>query len=101
VSISHGRHLIKTGFDINAIHEVTIDLFQGTGRYNYNVGTPQQEFNNRALDVFDTNIGDGLTGRHYNSFVQVNDPITHVGKDDFQEKDYAGFVEDAWRPTRN
>ena len=100
VSIIKGRHLIKAGYDINIIHEVMINLFQGTGRYNYNVGTPQQEFNNWALDVFDINIGDGLTGKHYNSFVQVNDPITHVGKDDFWEKDYSGFVEDAWRPTQ-
>ena len=99
VSIVKGRHLIKAGYDINIIHEVMINLFQGTGRYNYNVGTPQQEFNNWALDVFDINIGDGLTGKHYNSFVQVDDPITHVGEDNFWEKDYSGFVEDAWRPT--
>ena len=96
VSIVKGRHTIKTGFDLNFIHEVMINLFQGTGRYSYS-GTAQQAFNNWSLDVFGINAGDGLTGRHYNSFTQVNDPITHVGKDDFWEKDAAGFVEDDWR----
>ncbi len=42
-------------------------------------------------------MGDGLTGKHYNSFVQVNDPITHVGKDDFHNNDVAGFFEDSWK----
>jgi hypothetical protein len=99
LSIAHGRHLIKTGYDFNIIHEVMINLFQGTGRYTYS-GTAQQAFSNWALDVFDVNTGDGLTGKHYNTFVQVNDPITHVGKDDFWEHDYSGFVEDSWRATR-
>ncbi len=99
LSIARGRHLIKMGYDINIIHEVMINLFQGTGRYTYG-GTAQQAFNNWSLDVFDINAGDGLTGKHYTSFVQVNDPITHAGKDDFWEKDYSGFVEDNWRPTQ-
>jgi hypothetical protein len=98
ISIVRGRHLFKAGFDVNIIHEVMINLFQGTGRYTYS-GTNQQAFNNWALDVFDINTGDGLTGRHYNSFVQVNDPITHLGKDDFWEKDFAGFFEDSWHAT--
>ena len=98
VSISHGKHLFKTGFDVNIIHEVMINLFQGTGRYTYS-GTNQQAFNAWALDVFNINAGDGLTGKHYTSFVQVNDPITHVGKDDFWEKDYSGFFEDSWHAT--
>jgi len=98
ISIVRGRHLFKTGFDVNIIHEVMINLFQGTGRYTYS-GTAQQAFSNWALDVFDINAGDGLTGKHYNTFVQVDDPITHVGKDDFWEKDAAGFFEDSWHAT--
>ena len=35
------------------------------------------------MDVYGINAGDGLTGRHWTSFTQVNDPVTHVGKDDF------------------
>ncbi len=100
LSIVRGRHTIKTGFDLNLIHEIMINLFQGTGRYSY-LGTAQQAFNNWVLDVFDINAGDGLTGRHYQTFTQVNDPITHVGRDDFWEKDFAGFVEDSWHPRKN
>lgn len=99
VSISRGRHLFKTGFDLNLIHEVMINLFQGTGRYTYS-GTAQQAFNAWVLDAYGINAGDGLTGRHYNSFVQVNDPITHVGKDDFQNNDVSAFFEDTWHATK-
>ena len=49
------------------------------------------------LDVYGINTGDGLTGKHYSTFVQVNDPITHVGKDDFYNNDIAGFFEDSWK----
>ncbi len=51
------------------------------------------------LDVYGINTGDGLTGKHYSNFVQVTDPITHVGKDDFYNNDYAGFFEDSWKAT--
>jgi hypothetical protein len=92
----YGRHTFKTGFDLNIIHEVMINLFQGTGRYTYS-GTAQTAFNAWVEDVYGINVGDGLTGKHYNSFVQVNDPITHVGKDDFYNNDVAGFFEDSWK----
>ncbi len=98
LSMVHGRHTFKTGVDINIIHEVMINLFQGTGRYSYS-GTPQAAFSNWALDVFGVNAGDGLTGKHYSSFTQVNDPITHVGKDDFYNNDVSAFFEDSWKAT--
>ena len=47
--------------------------------------------------MFGINTGDGLTGRHYASFIQVNDPITHVGKDEWWENDFGGFLEDSWK----
>jgi hypothetical protein len=96
VSMVHGRHTFKTGFDLNIIHEVMINLFNGTGQYSY-TGTAQTAFNNWVLDAYGINTGDGLTGKHYNSFTQVNDPITHVGKDDFYNNDVAGFFEDTWK----
>jgi hypothetical protein len=91
LSWTKGKHQIKAGFDINAIHEVLINLFQGGGSYSYS------SFGNWVEDVTGTNIGDGQTGRHFSQFQQVNDPITHSGKDDFYDKDYAGFVEDSWK----
>ncbi len=97
VSWTKGKHQIKAGYDLNAIHEVMINLFNGPAQYAYNNGTAQTNFNNWVLDVYGINIGDGLTGRHYNTFTQTTDPITGVGKDDFYDFDHAGFVEDSWK----
>jgi len=96
LSVSRGRHTIKTGFDLNIIHEVMINLYNGTGQYSYS-GSATAAFQNWVLDTYGINTGDGLTGKHWTSFTQVNDPVTHVGKDDFWEKDFAGFVEDTWK----
>jgi hypothetical protein len=90
-SWSKGKHQFKAGFDVNAIHEVLVNLFEGGGVYNYT------SFNNWVEDVFGVNVGDGHTGQHYSSFAQVTDPITHVGKDDFYDNDFAGFLEDSWK----
>jgi hypothetical protein len=98
VSFVRGRHTFKTGIDLNIIHEVMINLFNGPGQYTYS-GSAQTIFNNWVLDVYGINAGDGLTGKHYNNFVQVTDPVTHVGKDDFYNTDFAGFFEDSWKAT--
>ena len=92
----HGSHSFKAGVDVNVIHEVMINLYNGTGQYGYS-GAAQSVFNNWVLDTYGINIGDGLTGRHFTTFTQVNDPITHVGKDDFYNNDYAAFFEDSWK----
>jgi len=81
----HGRHTLKAGFDVNVIHEVMIN------------GTAQASFNAWVEDSYGINMGDGLTGRHFSNFEQTNDPVTHVGKDDFYNNDYAAFVEDNWK----
>ncbi len=94
----YGRHTFKTGLDINVIHEVMINLFNGPAQYSYS-GAAQTAFNNWVLDAYGINAGDGLTGKHYSTFVQVTDPITHVGKDDFYNNDYAAFFEDNWKAT--
>jgi hypothetical protein len=90
-----GKHQIKLGYDFNFIHEVLVNLFEGGGVYSYT------SFNNWVEDVFGVNVGDGHTGQHYSSFAQVTDPITHVGKDDFYDNDYAGFIEDSWKVRSN
>jgi hypothetical protein len=98
LSIVHGRHTFKTGIDVNLIHEVMINLYNGPGQYSYS-GSYQQAFPNWVLDVYGINTGDGVTGRHYTSFTQVNDPVTGVGKDDFYNNDYAVFFQDSWKAT--
>ena len=99
-SATIGTHTIKFGVDTNTIHEVAVNLFQGGGIYNYS-GSALQAFQAWALDVYGINAGDGLTGRHYTSFVQVTDPITHVGKDEWWENDFGGFIEDSWKKAKN
>ena len=96
-----GAHTFKAGLDVNVIHELLINLFQGGGVYTYNNGAPAVAFSNWAADVMGVNLGDGLTGRHYTSFTQVTDPVTGVGKDDFYNNDYAAFVEDSWKVRSN
>src|SRR6202012_840513 len=94
LSWTKGKHQLKFGYDINEIHEVLINLFQGGGSYSY---SGANAFGNWVSDITGTNLGDGLTGRHFTQFQQVNDPITHAGKDDFYDSDYAGFAEDTWK----
>ena len=96
LSFVHGRHTFKAGIDLNIIHELMINLFQGGGLYTYS-GAAQTAFNNWVLDVYGINTGDGLTGKHFSTFVQVTDPVTDVGKDDFYNNDFAGFFEDSWK----
>ncbi len=93
-STSFGRHTLKAGFDGNFIHEQLQNLFQGDGAFTYGTGTPEFNFANWIQDVYQVN-----GGKHYNGFTQVNDPITHVGADDFWNPDLDGFVEDAWKVT--
>jgi hypothetical protein len=92
VSLSMGKHTIRTGADLNFIHEVLINLFQGDGGYSYFSSTTAGVFTNWVQDVYQVN-----GGKHYSSFTQVNDPITHVGKDDFWNPDLGGFVQDTWK----
>ena len=39
LSIVKGQHVLKLGVDVNLIHEVLINLFQGDGNYSYNATT--------------------------------------------------------------
>ncbi|GAA3759536.1 TonB-dependent receptor [Terriglobus aquaticus] len=89
-----GKHNLKVGVDINLIHEQISNLFQGDGSFTYGTGSTEFNFANWIQDVYQVN-----GGRHYNSFTQVNDPITHVGADDFWNKDLDIFVQDDWKIT--
>lgn len=97
------RHTLKFGGDINLVHEVMINLYQGGGLYNY-TGTITGEFQDWALDAFAGQAGDTdpYAGSHYYTFVQTIDRINSVasgraGADDFWMKMYDGFAEDSWK----
>jgi hypothetical protein len=98
LSKTHGAHTLKFGADLNFVHELLINLFQGGGVYTY---SGSNNFSNWVADVSGINLGDNLTGRHFSTFVQVNDPVTGVGRDDFYNNDYAAFAEDSWKARRN
>lgn len=104
-SIVKGRHTFKFGGDVNVVHEVMINLFQGGGIYSYGESTPVLNFQDWIQDAFQGQAGntDPYAGYHYNTFVQtvdvVNTKAGTQGKDDFWMKMYDGFAEDTWRVT--
>jgi hypothetical protein len=93
LSLTKGRHELKFGVDMSFIHEYLANLFQGDGSYSY-TGAQTTVFSNWVQDVYGVN-----GGQHYTSFTQVNDPITHIGADDFWNKDLSGFAEDRFKLT--
>jgi len=101
ISKSVGKHQLKAGVDVNRIHELLINLFQGGGVYSYS-GAPATAFGNWVADIFGVQVpGKAAPGKNYSSFAQVTDPITGVGRDDFYDTDVAGFVEDDWKILPN
>jgi hypothetical protein len=84
-----GRHLFKTGFDINHVRDSLQNLFQGGGVYGY---FGPAAFANFVSDLF-------LGTRSYGSFTQNVDPITGSGRGDFATNEYAAYFQDTfhWR----
>src|SRR5467141_1790691 len=99
-SIVKGAHVLKMGADVNLIHEVLINLFQGDGNYQYNGTGAFDGCPTGANATFcmwlDDAVGAG-TGKNWSTFTQVNDPITHTGKDDFYNNDIGAYLEDTWK----
>ena len=145
-TIQKGEHSVKVGVDVNLIHELLVNLFQGDGNYSYSspslpasvgagclASSVQKTFCGWVSDLYDVNLGDtysvttgnsdttgvtcvpttpvpvtptaatcySLTGKHYQTFTQVEDPITHVGEDDFYNNDFGAYVEDTWKVRSN
>ncbi len=106
-NLVHGRHSLKFGGDVNIVHEVMINLFQGGGLYSYSGSTSAQNFQSWAQDVFAGQPGDTdpYAGYHYTQFVQTIDQINTApntqGTDDFWMKMFDGFAEDSWKVRPN
>jgi len=106
-STSKGRHSLKFGGDVNLVHEVMINLFQGGGVYSYGDSTTLLNFQDWIQDAFAGQPGDTdpYAGYHYNTFVQTIDKVnttpTTEGKDDFWMKMFDGFAEDSWKIKSN
>ena len=105
LSILKGVHTFKMGVDVNFVHELLINLFQGDGNYSYSnagafAGCPggaNATFCRWVADAVGADTGSGTIGKHYSTFTQVNDPITHKGKDDFYDTDLGLYFEDTWK----
>jgi hypothetical protein len=104
-STTKGHHTLKAGGDVNIVHEVMINLFQGGGIYNYSGSTANVNFQSWAADTFAGQAGDTdpFAGYHWTSFVQTVDNVNKTpgtqGKDDFWMKMYDAFAEDTWKIT--
>ena len=98
-----GRHSFNFGGDLNVVHEVMINLYQGGGLYSYGETTNTANFQDWVFDSFAGQSGDTdpFAGYHYKSFVQTVDKVNTAagtqGKDDFWMKMFDGFAEDNWK----
>jgi Carboxypeptidase regulatory-like domain len=106
-STTKGHHTLKFGGDVNLVHEVMINLFQGGGVYSYSDTTNTLAFQDWIQDAFAGQPGDTdpFAGYHYNTFVQTIDKVNTAagtqGKDDFWMKMYDAFAEDSWKIRQN
>jgi hypothetical protein len=87
-----GRHQIKTGADINYVHELLQNLFQGGGAYSYFDTRINGVLVNAALNKFAHDMANGT--RSYSSFTQAVDPINGSGGGSFTTTDYNFYVQD-------
>jgi hypothetical protein len=98
-----GKHSFKFGGDLNNVHEIMINLFQGGGIYAYGESTNTANFQDWILDAFQGQAGDTdpYAGYHYNSFVQTVDVVNTKpgtqGNDNFYMNMVDGFFEDTWK----
>ena len=101
-----GKQNFKFGGDINIVHEVMINLFQGGGIYSYGESTAGANFVDWIQDAFQGQGGDTdpYAGFHYNTFVQTVDVVNTApgtqGSDNFWMQMYDGFAEDSWKVSR-
>ncbi|MGH9563260.1 MAG: TonB-dependent receptor domain-containing protein, partial [Terracidiphilus sp.] len=104
-STTHRRQTWKFGGDINVIHEVMINLFQGGGLYSYGESTNLLDFQDWIQDAFAGQPGDTdpYAGYRYKTLIETVDQVNKTagtqGKDDFWMKMFDGFAEDSWKLT--
>ena len=114
LSLAKGKHSLKLGFDANLVHDLIINLFNGSGIYSYSSTSTNnsygaacaansgsfEPFCNWVADIFGLSVG-GTTGVHYSTFSQVYDPITKVGRGDFMDNLFDWYAQDSWKLRSN
>ena len=100
VTYYKGAHSIKSGFDINYVHEDLINLFQGAGIYAYpNINAIASDCPIGASGCTQLITGTASDLRHYTSYNQAFDlrGAGFAGDVSFPTTDYNVFVQDNWR----
>jgi hypothetical protein len=95
-----GAHSVKSGFDINYVHEDLINLFQGAGIYAYpNINAIASDCPIGASGCTPLIQGAATDLRHYTSYNQAFDlrGAGFAGDISFPTTDYNVFVQDNWR----
>ncbi len=97
-----GAHSVKSGFDINYVHEDLINLFQGAGIYAYpNINAIASDCPIGSVPLGCTPLISGTSSdlRHYTSYNQAFDlrGAGFAGDVSFPTTDYNLFVQDNWR----
>lgn len=95
-----GAHSVKSGFDINYVHEDLINLFQGAGIYAYpNINAIASDCPIGATGCTPLITGATSDLRHYTSYNQAFDlrGAGFAGDVSFPTTDYNVFVQDNWR----
>ncbi len=95
VSISHGRHLFKFGFDIVRFHDLNDSLFRESGEYSYNNRVEFISDYVAAVNKFASPVCGTAAKRTgcYSSFNQGLGPTAF----EFTTVDYGFFAQDDWR----
>jgi outer membrane receptor protein involved in Fe transport len=99
-AVSKGRHLFHFGVDINHVHDVDSNLFNGGGAYSYNnltdfisdqsIGTTSCLYANGAKTAV---FASQCYGNFQQAFGPLGFPLTTI--------DYAAFVQDDWKVRSN
>jgi len=95
-----GAHSVKSGFDINYVHEDLINLFQGAGIYAYpNINAIASDCPIGATGCTPLIAGTSADLRHYTSYNQQFDQrgAGFAGDISFPTTDYNVFIQDNWR----
>ncbi len=116
-SWTKGAHAIKFGVDMNFIVDNERSANNSGGNYGYSStsvpagitcgsgGAANDTFCNWLIDLYGTNVGDGLTGKHYKNFNQFIDNVNAGPPASFRfiipDDDFAGFVQDTWKVRPN
>ncbi len=97
-----GRHLVKVGFDINYVRDLTENIFNGAGVYSYTSLTNLAQdcpTNARTLGCAPILTGGATDLKHWNTYDQAFDIRGQDGRIFIATTDYNFYVQDTFKWT--